>query len=156
VGLAVRMISLVAMEINEKIRSSETTQAMLEEGRGREILAKYVTKERVVILQVQDIVIKIIGIKSMIGKLKADIYVLSDSILFILRRTAKVEGNSWIESFDHLCWPMRLLWPKPDLSIVGGPMFAIKIKINNKNEVERKLRELGLLMLFPSFLSCLF
>lgn len=38
-GLACQMVAGIALEINEKIRSSEKTQAMLEEGRGKEVVS---------------------------------------------------------------------------------------------------------------------
>jgi hypothetical protein len=47
---AVAMISTLAREINEKIRSSEKTQTLIEDGANR--LAKFVSKERTVLHQV--------------------------------------------------------------------------------------------------------
>lgn len=49
---ALAMISGFATAINEKIRSSETTQALLEDGRQKDRLAPFVTKERTVLMKV--------------------------------------------------------------------------------------------------------
>ena len=48
--LATRMIACIATEINEKIRRSENTQALLEDARGRDTLALYVGPERAVLV----------------------------------------------------------------------------------------------------------
>jgi hypothetical protein len=66
------MVSEYATNINEKIRSSEKTQALLEEGRDKERLATFVTKERTVLFSVKDATVKIDQAKSMVGKLKGE------------------------------------------------------------------------------------
>lgn len=125
--LATRMIACIATEINEKIRRSENTQALLEDARGRDTLALYVGPERAVLASALDVPIKIgahggvvcvlllgrsrrgpDGIKAMLGKLKADVYLLSDALLLVLRRTAKLEGHPYLEDITHLFWPTRV------------------------------------------------
>lgn len=48
---ALAMVSHFATAINEKIRSSEATQMLLEDGRQKDRLAPFVTKERTVLLK---------------------------------------------------------------------------------------------------------
>ena len=107
---AVQMISGTASEINEKIRAHEKTATLLEDGKQAHVLAKYVTKERPVLNTAENVEIKIEGTKSMVGKLKCDVYILSDAVLLILKRTAKAVDNPWIDEFAHLFWPMKLIW----------------------------------------------
>lgn len=128
---AVLMVSRVATEINEKIRSSERTQTLLEESRDKERLSKYVTKDRTVLISAKDVNVKIDQAKSMVGKVKADAFVLSDSFLLLLRRTVKVD-ISWLEDFSVVFWPTKLLWTKKGAlgSIsVAGPLLSITLKI---------------------------
>ncbi len=129
------MVSAIATGINEKIRSSEKTQALLEEGRDKERLAMFVTKERTVLMSVKDATVKIDQAKSMVGKLKADLFILSDSLLLLLRRTVRTDVYGWMDDFSHIFWPTRLLWAKKGALggvQVGGPLFGITLKMKKQ------------------------
>jgi hypothetical protein len=65
---------------------------------------------------------------------QADVYVLSDSLLLLLRRTVRTDVYPWIDDFSHIFWPTRLLWAKKGaLSVqVGGPLFGITLKVKKQ------------------------
>jgi hypothetical protein len=151
---ALSMVSAIAMAINEKIRSSETTQglcvcvvclfsfhivlffcllcvALLEDGRQKDRLSPFVTKERTVLIKGADASIKIDQAKSLL-KLKADVYILSDHVLFLLRRSVRSDVYPWLDEFSHIFWPTRLIWVKKATLgglHIGGPLFGITMKI---------------------------
>jgi hypothetical protein len=72
---AVAMVSTLAREINEKIRSSEKTQTLIDDGANK--LARFVSKERTVLLQVS-CTVKIDNAKPLVmGKIKVVVFFLA-------------------------------------------------------------------------------
>ena len=129
----VAMVSTLAREINEKIRSSEKTQTLIEDGANR--LARFVSKERTVLLQAAATV-KIDNAKPLVmGKVKAEVYILTDSLLLLLKRSVRAPDYDWMADFNHLFWPTRLLWAKKaaaDTVVVGGPFFGLTLHIKKE------------------------
>lgn len=128
--VATQMVTSLAFEINERIRSSETTQALLSDGKD-ERLARYISRDRAVLMSLLDARVVVSPIKTkLVGKLRADVYVLTDSLLVLLRRTLKADVV-WIDEFSHLFWPSRMLWVQrkgTSSCLIGGPLFGIDVK----------------------------
>ncbi len=136
---ALALISTIALGVNEKVRCSEKTLALLKESRDKEKLAQFVTADRSVVSYVKGVEIKIEQVKSSgLGKLKADVYVLSDSLLLLLRKTVRSELYPWVEEFSYIFWPMKLAWVKKDtrgLLVVTGPLLCVTLVLHQqKNE----------------------
>ena len=110
----------------------------MDDGRDKELLSKYVTGERTVLFSIKDAEIKIDQAKSMVGKLKGDVYILSDALLILLRRHVRSDLFPWLDEFSQIYWPTGLLWVhKATLGgvHVGGPLFGLTIK-HKKGEKE--------------------
>lgn len=91
--------------------------------------------------------IKIDQAKSLL-KIKGDVYILSDSLLFLLRRGVRSDVYPWVDEFNHIFWPTRLLWAKKGALgglQIGGPLFGISMKM------KKGLSEFGDLLIKVSF-----
>ncbi len=136
---AVALISAVASEVNEKVRCSEKTLALLQESRDKEKLAQFVTADRTVLAHLKGVEVKIEQTKSSgLGKLKADVYILSDSLLLLLRKSVRSDPYPWIEDFSHIFWPMKVVWVNRDTRgplLVTGPLLSVALTVKpQKNE----------------------
>ena len=57
---------------------------------------------------------------------------MSDSILFLLKRGVRSDTYPWVDEFQHIFWPTRLIWVKKGALgglQIGGPLFGIHIKM---------------------------
>ncbi len=142
---AVAVISAVASEVNEKVRCSEKTLALLQESRDKEKLAKFVTADRTVLSYLKDVEVKIEQTKSSgLGKLKADVYILSDSLLLLLRKTVRSDLYSWIEDFSYIFWPMNVVWVSRDTRgplLVIGPLLSVTLTVKPQKNESNNLAE---------------
>lgn len=108
------LVQNLAVAINENVRSSEMTQALLERSKSREILGEYLNlkRDRVVLMHVEEAAeVKIEEVKKTHVRLLASVFLLSDSLLLVLSSPVKDARDS-----DTLCGVVReeipaIFWP---------------------------------------------